>query len=185
MSEITTIGLDLAKQVFQVRGVDGAGAVMLRRQSKRRQVEPFFAKLPGCLVGIKACGTARHWGHRPTALGHQVRLIPPAYAKAYVRRNKTDPADAEAIWEAVNRAVNALCAAQERRRSGDGRGAPGARAADRATHDADQHAARPYGGIGIVAAAGPQRTSRSWSSNWPSPRACPSRCATRCWRWSG
>jgi transposase len=103
MSEITTIGLDLAKRVFQVHGVDTSGAVMLRRQLKRRQVEPFFAKLPGCLVGIEACGTAHHWGRRLTALGHQVRLIPPAYAKAYVRRNKTDPADAAAICEAVSR----------------------------------------------------------------------------------
>jgi transposase len=103
MSEITTIGLDLAKRVFQVHGVEASGAVMLRRQLKRRQVEPFFAKLPSCLVGIEACGTAHHWARRLTALGHQVRLIPPAYAKAYVRRNKTDPADAAAICEAVSR----------------------------------------------------------------------------------
>jgi transposase len=88
MSEITTIGLDLAKRVFQVHGVDADGKVMLRRQLKRRQ---------------EACGTAHHWGRRLQTLGHQVRLIPPAYAKAYVRRNKTDPADAEAICEAVSR----------------------------------------------------------------------------------
>lgn len=103
MSEITTIGLDLAKRVFQVHGVDAAGAVVLRRQLKRRQVEGFFAKLPACLVGMEACGTAHHWGRRLHELGHAVRLIAPAYAKAYVRRNKTDPADAEAICEAVSR----------------------------------------------------------------------------------
>jgi transposase len=103
MNEITTIGLDLAKQVFQVHAIDGAGAVVMRRQLRRRQVVPFFAKLPRCLIGLEACGTAHHWGRTLQALGHQVRLIPPAYAKAYVRRNKTDPADAEAICEAVSR----------------------------------------------------------------------------------
>ena len=76
---------------------------MLRRQLKRRQVVPFFRKLPTCLIGMEACGTAHHWGRTLRALGHEVRLIPPAYAKAYVRRNKTDPADAEAICEAVSR----------------------------------------------------------------------------------
>jgi transposase len=103
MSEVTTIGLDLAKTVFQVHGVDAAGAVVLRRQLKRRQMVPFFTKLPRCLIGMEACGTAHHWGRTLRALGHEVRLIPPAYAKAYVRRNKTDPADAEAICEAVSR----------------------------------------------------------------------------------
>ena len=103
MREITTIGLDLAKRVFQVHAIDAAGAVVTRRQLRRRQVVPFFAKLPGCLIGLEACGTAHHWGRTLQALGHEVRLIPPAYAKAYVRRNKTDPADAEAICEAVSR----------------------------------------------------------------------------------
>jgi transposase len=103
MNKVTTIGLDLAKRVFQVHGVDAAGAVMLRRQLKRRQVGPFFTKLPSCLIGLEACGTAHHWGCTLQALGHTVRLIPPAYAKAYVRRNKADPADAAAICEAVSR----------------------------------------------------------------------------------
>ena len=103
MTQVTTIGLDLAKRVFQVHGVDASGAVIVRRQLRRRQVVPFFAKLPRCLIGLEACGTAHHWGRTLRALDHEVRLIPPAYAKAYVRRNKTDPADAEAICEAVGR----------------------------------------------------------------------------------
>ena len=103
MREVTTIGLDLAKKVFQVHGVDAAGMVVIRRSLRRRQVLVFFAKLPPCLVGLEACATAHYWAREITRLGHQVRLIPPAYAKAYVRRNKNDPADAAAICEAVGR----------------------------------------------------------------------------------
>lgn len=103
MEQVTTIGLDLAKRVFPVHGVDAAGVVVVRRSLRRRQVLAFFAKLPSCLVGIEACATAHYWAREITKLGHQVRLIPPAYAKAYVRRNKNDPADAAAICEAVGR----------------------------------------------------------------------------------
>lgn len=103
MSNTITIGLDIAKNVFQVHGVDKTGAVVLQRRLRRRAVEPFFAKLPPALIGIEACGSAHHWGRVLQQLGHEVRLMPPAYVKPYVKRNKTDGRDAEAICEAVTR----------------------------------------------------------------------------------
>src|SRR5271154_6392722 len=104
MQMITTIGLDIAKSVFQVHGVDAAGEVMIRRQLKRRHVLTFFERLPPCLVGIEACASSHHWSRELQALGHTVRLMPPAYVKPYVKRQKNDMADAEAICEAVARA---------------------------------------------------------------------------------
>jgi transposase len=103
MEAITTIGLDIAKSVFQVHGVDTAGNVLIRRQLKRRHVLAFFQKLPTCVVGIEACATSHHWSRELKALGHTVRLMPPAYVKPYVKRQKNDAADAEAICEAVTR----------------------------------------------------------------------------------
>ena len=104
MQAITTIGLDIAKSVFQVHGIDAEGNVVLRRQLKRRYVLAFFQKLPPCLVGIEACASSHHWSRELQALGHTVRLMPPAYVKPYVKRQKNDAADAEAICEAVTRA---------------------------------------------------------------------------------
>jgi len=101
--EITTIGLDLAKRVFQVHGVDATGQVVIRRSLRRAQMLPFFARLPSCLVGMEACGTSHYWARELIKLGHQVRQMPPAYVKPYVKRGKTDAADAEAICEAVAR----------------------------------------------------------------------------------
>src|SRR5882762_4193555 len=103
MQTITTIGLDIAKSVFQVHGIDAAGEVVIRRQLKRRSVLAFFQKLPPCLVGIEACASSHHWSRELQALGHTVRLMPPAYVKPYVKRQKNDMADAEAICEAVMR----------------------------------------------------------------------------------
>jgi transposase len=104
MQAITTIGLDIAKSVFQVHGIDAAGNVIIRRQLKRRYVLPFFEKLPSCLIGIEACASSHYWSRELQALGHTVRLMPPAYVKPYVKRQKNDAADAEAICEAVTRA---------------------------------------------------------------------------------
>src|ERR1700738_5083290 len=103
MKKISTIGLDLAKNVFQVHGVDASGAMVLRRQLRRAAVEKFFAQLPPCTVGMEACGGAHHWARVIGRYGHQVRLMPPAYVKPYVKRNKNDGRDAEAICEAVSR----------------------------------------------------------------------------------
>jgi len=101
--DVTTIGLDLAKSVFQVHCVDAAGQMVVRKQLRRRQVLPFFRKQPPCLVGLEACATAHHWAREIIALGHEVRLMPPRYVKPYVKRNKNDAADAAAICEAVTR----------------------------------------------------------------------------------
>jgi transposase len=104
METIATIGLDIAKSVFQVHGVGAESNVILRRQLKRRHVLAFFEKLPPCLVGIEACASSHRWSRELTVLGHTVRLMPPAYVKPYVKRQKNDATDAEAICEAVTRA---------------------------------------------------------------------------------
>ena len=104
MQTVTTVGLDIAKSVFQVHGVDAKGNVILRRQIKRRYVLAFFQKLRPCLVGVEACASSHYWSRELQALGHTVRLMPPAYVKPYVKRHKNDAADAEAICEAVTRA---------------------------------------------------------------------------------
>jgi len=103
MNEVTTIGVDIAKSVFQIHAVDDAGEPVIRRQLRRRQVMPFFRKLPPCLVGMEACATSHHWAREIAKVGHDVRLMPPRYVKPYVKRNKNDAADAEAICEAVTR----------------------------------------------------------------------------------
>jgi transposase len=104
MQAVTTIGLDIAESVFQVHGVDATGTVIVRRQLKRRYVLAFFQKLPPRLVGIEACASSHHWSRELRALGHTVRLMPPAYVRPYVKRHKNAAADAEAICEAVTRA---------------------------------------------------------------------------------
>jgi len=104
MTKVSMIGLDLAKNVFQVHGIDAAGKVVVRRQLRRQQMEKFFVELPaGVVVGMEACGGAHHWGRVLQKLGHEVRMMPPAYVKPYVKRNKNDGRDAEGICEAMGR----------------------------------------------------------------------------------
>jgi transposase len=103
MGHVVTIGLDLAKSVFQVHGVDAAGEVVVRRQIRRSQLLQFFAKQPACLIGMEACASSHHWARELIALGHEVKLMPAQYVKPYVKRGKNDAADAEAICEAVTR----------------------------------------------------------------------------------
>ena len=103
MDTPVTIGLDIAKSVFQVHGVDAAGAVVIRKRLSRSSLLPFFEKLPKCVVGIEACSTSHHWARQLIAFGHDVRLMPAQYVKPYVKRGKNDAADAEAICEAVTR----------------------------------------------------------------------------------
>src|ERR1044072_1523905 len=103
MGEVSTIGLDIAKSVFQVHGIDVDGAVVIRKRVSRAKLLEFFAALPSCLVGIEACPSAHHWSRQLQAVGHRVRLMPPSYVKAYLKRSKNDANDAAAICEAVTR----------------------------------------------------------------------------------
>jgi transposase len=103
MKEVITVGLDIAKHVFQAHGIALDGKVLFRRRLRRGEVVAFFAELPSCLIGIEACATAHFWARQLIGLGHNVRLIPAAYVKPYVKRQKNDAADAEAICEAVTR----------------------------------------------------------------------------------
>lgn len=103
MKNVTVIGLDLAKNVFQIHGVDSKGNTVGRKQLRRSNVLPFFANVQPCLIGMEACSSAHYWGRELTKLGHQVKLMPPQYVKPYVKTNKNDAADAEAICEAVTR----------------------------------------------------------------------------------
>lgn len=101
--QVSTIGVDLAKNVFQVHGVDSAGKIVIGRQLRRKQVVDFLRKIPPCLVGMEACGTAHHWAREVSKLGHTVRLMPPSYVKDYLKWSKNDAADAAAICAAVTR----------------------------------------------------------------------------------
>ena len=103
MNKVSVIGLDLAKSVFRTHGVDGAGEVVLRKQLKRTLMQRFFVQLPPCLIGMEACGGGHYWAGILTKLGHTVRLIAPAFVKPYLKSNKNDRNDAEAICEAVQR----------------------------------------------------------------------------------
>ena len=103
MQEVNTIGLDIAKQIFHAHGADASGATVFSRRITRQKLIQFFASQPRCTVAMEACAGAHHWGRELQRLGHQVRLIPPAYVKPFVKRQKNDAADAEAICEAAQR----------------------------------------------------------------------------------
>src|SRR5580693_9822258 len=103
LSSVTTVGLDLAKHAFQVHSVGASGRVVFAKAIRRNKLLEFFASLPPCLVGLEACGSGHHWARELVKLGHDARLMPPAYVKAYVRRQKNDAADGAAICEAVTR----------------------------------------------------------------------------------
>jgi transposase len=114
MGQVVTIGLDLAKSVFQVHGVDASGQVVVRRQIRRSQLLQFFGRQPACLVGMEACASSHHWARELIALGHEVKLMPAQYVKPYVKRGKNDAADAEAICEAVTRPTMRFVAVKSR-----------------------------------------------------------------------
>jgi transposase len=118
MNDVSTIGLDLAKNVFQVHGVDAFGDVVIRKQLRRSQVLTFFAGLDACLVGMEACAGSHHWARELRALGHEVRIMPAHYVKPYVKRNKNDAADAAAIAEAVTRPSMRFVAVKEPEQQG-------------------------------------------------------------------
>lgn len=118
MDEISIVGIDLAKNIFQIHAVDAAGKVVLQRALRRSDFLKFFGKLKACLIGMEACAGSHHWARELTVLGHEVRLIPPAYVKAYVRRQKNDAADAAAICEAVGRPSMRFVAVKSREQQG-------------------------------------------------------------------
>ena len=145
--QITTIGLDLAKHWFQVHGVDANGHIVIRKRLWRSAVIPYFRSLGPCLVGMEACATAHHWARELIALGHTVKLMPPAYVKAYVKRNKNDAADAEAICEAVARPSMRFVPVKDAEQAVGVDVASGAQSPGPATHDAGQRLARSPGRI--------------------------------------
>ena len=141
--QVTTIGLDIAKHVFQVHGIERTEKVVVRRQLRRGQVKEFFEALAPCLVGMEACATSHYWARELTKLGHEVRLMPAKDVKAYVKRNKNDAADAEAICEAVRRPTIRFVRVKSAEQPIDA--APHPRSADAATDPGDQCAAGTFG----------------------------------------
>src|SRR5215813_2689328 len=162
MEQVTTIGLDLAKNAFQVHGVDAAGNVLLRKQLRRGDVLRFFDGLSPCLVGMEACATAHHWARELARLGHTVRLMPPAYVKPYVKRGKNDAADAEAIAEAVTRPTMRFVAVKTGEQQAVLMLHKGARPSSPSTNHADQCIPRALGGVRDYRRS---RAGRGYSSN--------------------
>ena len=145
--KITTVGIDLAKNVFQVHGVDERGKAVLRKQLRRDQVAVFFANLPPCLIGMEACGSAHHWARTLQGFGHTVRLMAPQFVKPYVKSNKNDAADAEAICEAVARPNMRFVPIKKRRAAGGVVAASSAPGIRQGAHRAGQSDPRPAGRV--------------------------------------
>ena len=148
--QITTIGLDIAKNVFQVHGIDAAEKVIVRKQLRRGQIIAFFEALAPCLVGMEACATSHHWARELTKLGHEVRLMPAKDVKAYVKRNKNDAADAEAICEAVRRPTMRFVRIKSAEQ----------RPADAPTHPVDQCITGAFGRVRRYGCTGARRDQR-------------------------
>jgi hypothetical protein len=155
--QVTMVGLDLGKRVFQLHGVDAVGRVVVRRKLQRAEVGGFFAELAPCLVRIEACATAHYWSRVIASHGYPVRLMPPAYVKSYVRRSKNDAADAEAICEAVGRPSMRFCADEISEPASRAVTAPGTRSTGPPTDDADQRATRT------------PRRIWDYRTSWPAP----------------
>ena len=163
--QITTIGLDIAKNVFQVHGIDAAEKVVVRKQLRRSQVLEFFRALPSCLIGMEACATAHYWARGLTKLGHRVRLMPAKDVKAYVKRNKNDAADAEAICEAVRRPTMRFVRVKSADQQALIDAASHARSADAPADPGDQCVASTLGRARHCGGARARRESRSgWRS---------------------
>src|SRR5664279_3306026 len=140
LSSVTTVGVDLAKHVFQVHGIDASGRVIIAKALRRKDVLAFFAQLPQCLVGMEACSSAHHWARELIKLGHDARMMPPAYVKPYVRRQKNDAADGRRHLRSGDKAFDALCRRAHAGEPGGAHASQGARNAGGATHATDQRA---------------------------------------------
>ena len=143
--QITTIGLDIAKNVFQVHGIDAAEKVVVRKQLRRSKVIAFFESLPPCLVGMEACASAHYWARELRKLGHEVRLMPAKDVKAYVKRNKNDAVDAEASCEAVRRPTMRFVGGEVGRTAGSIDATSHARSSAAATDAGNQCVAGAFG----------------------------------------
>ena len=167
LSTVTRVGLDLAKNAFQVHAVDATGAIVVARKLMRGRLVPFFAELAPCVVAMEACASAHHWGRALIELGHEVRLLPPAHVKPYVRRNKNDAVDAAAICEAAGRPGQRFVPVRSIDNQADLMRHRSARAARRPAHGASQRFARPSGRNRPRRAAGREPCLWTEAHGWP------------------
>jgi transposase len=163
--KITTVGIDLAKNVFQVHGIDEHGKAVLKKQFTRDQLATFFVNLPACLIGMEARGSAHHWARKQQELGHTVRLMAPQFVKPYVKTNKNDAADAEAICEAVGRPNMRFVPIKKCRAAGRTCAAPGSAGFREGTHDPSQPDSR------IARRVWPHHPAGHWLHRHKSARA--------------